>query len=218
MAIRKTKGKDYSMKSPERNSSDFYQTSPTMTQHLLDRIGIEKDLSICDPSCGHGAIVRVLEQNEYSNVDYSDINLEENPKDYLKSTMKYDYILTNPPFSLALEFILTSYKNARRGFFLLLPLDYLHGLERYKKQVFSGLKKVGIFIRKPMLSNELRDDGKYDTGMMCYAWYHFSSVKKYESPYFYWIDNSMDVISTGKKKKQIIDCESQIFMEMMESE
>ena len=61
-----------------------------------------------------------------------------------------------------------------------------------------GLKKVYVFTRYPMLGEPLRDEGKYNTGMMVYAWYifenHFSG-----SPTIDWLDNNGDVLS----KKEI---------------
>ena len=57
-----------------------------------------------------------------------------------------------------------------------------------------GLKKVYVFTRYPMLGDPLRVDGKYNTGMMVYAWYifenHYSGL-----PTIDWIDNNNDVLS-----------------------
>jgi hypothetical protein len=64
-----------------------------------------------------------------------------------------------------------------------------------------GLKKVYVFTRYPMLGDTLREDGKYNTGMMVYAWYifenHFGGAATID-----WIDNNKDVLS---KKDKIED-------------
>jgi hypothetical protein len=45
-----------------------------------------------------------------------------------------------------------------------------------------------------MLGENLREDGKYNTGMMVYAWYIFE--KSHDSnPTIKWIDNNADVLS-----------------------
>jgi hypothetical protein len=45
-----------------------------------------------------------------------------------------------------------------------------------------------------MLGEKLREDGKYNTGMMVYAWYIFE--KEYDgNPIIDWIDNNNDVLS-----------------------
>lgn len=210
-------GKNFSMSSKvERNTNDFYQTPKTMTQHLLNSLKINKKDSIFEPSCGGGAIVNVLKENNYKNISYSDKYSVESPIDYIKCDIKqYDYVITNPPFKHALEFIEKSYLTARNKFFLLLPHDYLHGLERYKKNAFRGLERYDIFIRKPMLDNTVRDDGKYSTGMLAYAWFTFNSKPTKKEPVFGWFDNSRDIISSGKSKKEIYIEESQILMDLL---
>jgi len=50
-----------------------------------------------------------------------------------------------------------------------------------------------------MLGEALREDGKYNTGMMVYAWFVFE--KDYDgSPVIDWIDNNEDVLSKIDKK------------------
>ena len=44
-----------------------------------------------------------------------------------------------------------------------------------------------------MLSNEIREDGKYNTGMMVYAWYIWDKEHK-GSATIDWIDNNNDVL------------------------
>ena len=57
-----------------------------------------------------------------------------------------------------------------------------------------GLKKIYVFTRYPMLGEPLREDGKYNTGMMVYAWYIFENGY-YNNPIIDWIDNNDDVLS-----------------------
>ena len=49
-----------------------------------------------------------------------------------------------------------------------------------------------------MLGEKLRDDGKYHTGMMVYAWYVFENMYS-GKPCISWIDNNDDVISKKDK-------------------
>lgn len=62
-----------------------------------------------------------------------------------------------------------------------------------------GLKCIYVFTRYPMLGEPLRQDGKYNTGMMVYAWYIFENHYSH-APIIQWIDNNSDVLS--KKDKQ----------------
>jgi hypothetical protein len=146
------KGKNFSTNNAtgKRRKSDFYETPYSITRKFLSVEEFDYDLTICEPACGAGAIVKVLKK-----------------------------------------------------FAFLLPLSYLHGKKRYD-EIYSDreypLKKVYVYTRYPMLGEPLREDGKYNTGMMVYAWFVFE--KGYDgSPVIDWIDNNEDVIS---KKDKIV--------------
>ena len=79
---------------------------------------------------------------------------------------------------------------------MLLPLNYLHEIQRYREVWLDTefpLKKVYVFCRYPMLSNEIREDGKYGSGMMVYAWFIWDREHK-GSATIDWIDNSDDIV------------------------
>ena len=52
-----------------------------------------------------------------------------------------------------------------------------------------------------MLGDELREDGKYRTGMMVYAWYVWENGYS-GLPMIDWIDNNDDVLSKKDLKKE----------------
>ena len=199
---RKPKGKNFSGNhTVPRNKGDFYQTPYSMTKLFLDTMPMirrtedQPDYNILEPASGDGAICQVLQDEGYYDRWSYDLK---HGTDYLKETIKFKYVITNPPFSLANEFIEKSYEVAKYKFFLLLPLDYLHGLKRYKKKLFRALSRVDVFVRKPMLSDTLRDDGKYSTGMLTYAWYTFDLFTHPGHMDIGWLDNSGDVIGERK--------------------
>ena len=195
---KKKKGKNFSANNAkgQRKKSDFYETPYSITSHLLEVEDFDKSLTVCEPACGAGAISNILKKH-WDNVVAYDIE-----KDFLLEYGNYDYIITNPPFSIAYEFVKKAKRIATKKFAFLLPLSYLHGKKRYDDIYMDktyGLKKIYVFTRYPMLGEPLRDDGKYNTGMMVYAWYifenHFSG-----SPTIDWLDNNGDVLS--KKDKE----------------
>ena len=191
------KGKNFSGNNAlgQRKKSDFYETPYSMTSHLLEAEDFNKSLTVCEPACGDGAIVKILEK-KWDNVVAYDIE-----KNFLWETKNYDYIITNPPFSLAYEFVQKAKQIATEKFAFLLPLSYLHGKKRYDNIYMDkqyGLKKVYVFTRYPMLGESLREDGKYNTGMMVYAWYIFENHYS-ELPVIDWIDNNEDVLSKKRK-------------------
>ena len=175
-----------------RKPNDFYNTPTSLTEHLLQVEQLDKNLTICEPATGRGAITDVLRQYWKPNFITS-YDLE---TDFFQDKNDYDYLITNPPFSKSTDFILQAKKRVRKKFCLLLPLNYLHGKQRYEK-VFTdkkyGLSKVHIFTRSLLLNDEpIRTDGKAKGGMLVFAWYVFENEYGGQ-PQISWIDNGDDI-------------------------
>jgi hypothetical protein len=193
----KMKGKNFSCNNlGQRKRSDFYETPYSMTGQLLQREFFQINESILEPACGNGAIIKVLEERGYK-AEGHDLMQGYN---FLEETKRYGYIITNPPFSLAYEFIKKAKEIAKHKFAFLLPLNYLHGKQRFDN-IYEDkdypLSKVYIFTRYPMLGEELREDGKYRTGMMVYAWFIWEML--YDgNPIIKWIDND-EYVLRGKE-------------------
>jgi len=191
----KKKGKNFSANNAtgKRKKSDFYETPYTLTRKFLDVEYFNKNSTVCEPACGGGAITKVL--NEYWEDDK--VTAYDQETNFLWDYNEYNYIITNPPFSLAFEFIQKAKQLAKSKFALLLPLSYLHGKKRFD-EIYSdreyGLEKVYVFTRYPMLGETLREDGKYNTGMMVYAWYVWTNGYR-GLPTVDWLDNNEDVLS-----------------------
>jgi hypothetical protein len=193
----------------QRKKSDFYQTPYSMTEQLLENEEFDKDKFILEPACGKMAIVKILEKYFNQNkIEFTDINDLYDSKDFFEEQTKYDYIITNPPFSLALEFIQKSKEIAREKFAMLLPLSYLHGQKRYEFKIFLDpnypLIKIFVFTRYPLLTQNIRHDGKYNTGMMVYAWFIWEKrktniLRNLEFPVIKWIDNNKYVLTSKDK-------------------
>ncbi len=198
----KKKGKNFSANnaSGKRKKSDFYETPYTLTRKFLDVEYFNKNSTVCEPACGGGAISKVLK--EYWEDDK--ITAYDKETNFLWDFDEYNYIITNPPFSLAFEFIQKAKQLAKSKFALLLPLSYLHGKKRFD-EIYSdreyGLEKVYVFTRYPMLGETLREDGKYNTGMMVYAWYVWTNGYSGQ-PTIDWLDNNEDVLSKKDKITQ----------------
>ena len=199
----KKKGKNFSANNAtgKRKKSDFYETPYTLTRKFLDVEYFNKNSTVCEPACGGGAISKVL--NEYWEDDK--ITAYDKETNFLWDFNDYDYVITNPPFSLAFEFIQKAKQLAKSKFALLLPLSYLHGKKRFD-EIYSdrdyGLEKVYVFTRYPMLGEPLREDGKYNTGMMVYAWYVWTNGYSGQ-PIIDWLDNNEDVLSKKDKTEAI---------------
>jgi hypothetical protein len=173
----------------QRKAGDFYQTPPSMTRQFLDAIPVG-EFPVLEPARGMGAIEHVL-RVEYPGEQIEAYDIADGV-DFLAEARRFPEIITNPPFSLSLEFILKCKEVATSRFSLLMPIDYLHGIERYRR-VFSvrdgwRLAWIHVYTRRAMMSERVESDEQYDTGMITWAWYtwlHFGT----DDPRVVWIDN-----------------------------
>jgi hypothetical protein len=179
----------------QRRKSDLYETPLSITRQLLDFESFSG--TILEPAQGNGAIVKVLRANGWGPITCYDVE-----KDFLKERRRFENVVTNPPYSLAQEFILKAKEVATEKIAMLLPLSYLHGVERYRT-IYQDrefpLKRIYVFTRYPMLGDKLREDGCYRTGMVVYQWMIFAKHEGTGEPVIRWIDNDKYVLRKGSK-------------------
>ena len=206
------KGKNFSrVDRGQCKASDFYQTPYSLTRALLEAEEFDFQKTVYEPAAGRGAIVKVLEA-AWGNglVEYGDI---QTGRDFMMRGMTVPYIITNPPFSLALEFVLKAKQVAREKFAMLLPVSYLHGQERFQRlwqdRVYP-LAKVHVLTRYPLLTNTIRSDGKFQTGMMAFAWYVFEKQWA-DKPEIRWMDVQPFVLKSSLHVKTV---DQQLEMEL----
>ena len=115
----------------KRSKNDFYPTPPECTIALLDFLQsfylLSQGDAIWEPACGNNAMVDVMRDRGYTVIG-TDIEIGQ---DYLATTIDqpYDWIITNPPFTLAEDFIKRS-AEMNKPFALLLKSQYWHSAKR----------------------------------------------------------------------------------------
>lgn len=169
----------------DRAENDFYATDPKAVEMLLNTYRIN-GTKILEPCVGQGHIAdKVLSfyKSEYKSVTGVDI-VDRGYKDTIVTDFltwntddKYDAIITNPPYSLAKEFI-------EKGLSLLkedgqmavfLKLQFLEGAKR--KEFFKDYPPKYIYVfrnRMPTwkLGNPINPDtGKKWAEVICFAWF-----------------------------------------------
>lgn len=120
-----------------RRANDFYPTPREVTLALcdwLERRGI-KGIKVWEPACGEGHMVKVL-QERGNVVCGTDI---ETGTDFLDAALPdgTDWIITNPPFFLAEQFIYKA-NSFCVPFALLLKCQYWHSAKR--KLLFDKIR------------------------------------------------------------------------------
>lgn len=158
------------------DSPDDFPTPPWATRALLEHIIGEGDLSsqsCLEPACGAGHMARPL-QEYFREVRYSDAyDYGFGPvRDFLThpyETNAADWVITNPPFRLAEEFVLRALNVARHGVAILARTVFLESSGRYNRIFLDHPPtKFAQFVeRVPMVKGRLDQKASTATG---YAW------------------------------------------------
>jgi len=191
-------GKAFAHKREKKN--DNLPTPYSMTKQLLEQeLFYGNGQTILEPARGEGAIEKIIkkyfgEENLWSY----DINDKYEPQDFMDEKIDYDYVITNPPWSLWNQFVEKSKQVATERFALLGDIDFLSGKARFENNLYQdgkyNLKEIHMFVRKCDLRGELREDGRYPAGMIHYAWYIFENGYT-GKPTFNWINNQKYILS-----------------------
>ena len=169
-----------------RGEHDYYKTPPEATRAILREETF--DGSIWEPACGDGAISKILEEFGYETIISSDLvdrGFGVGGVDFLANVVTVDNIITNPPYSLAQEFVEHSLKCAKKKIILLCKIQFLAGMKR--KKLFETTPFKGIYV----CSRRLKMDRAHETpspnsGMMDFAWFVWDYDYQY-SPTIQWI-------------------------------
>jgi hypothetical protein len=159
------------------DSPDDFPTPPWATRGLIEHI-IEdkralKGMSCLEPACGAGHMAKVLQEyfGAVQSADAYQYGYGE-LRDFLTEPHEpnsADWVITNPPFRLAEEFVLQAMRIARRGVAILARSVFLESVGRYHG-IFRQLPptKFAQFVeRVPMVKGRLDRKATTATG---YAW------------------------------------------------
>lgn len=131
--------------SEEREANDYYATEPKATELLCSLENFHH--TILEPSCGEGHISRVLKEHGYA-VMSSDLiyrGYGEMVQDFLTMpALSHDTdIVTNPPYSLAQEFVEHALEIIPDGckVAMFLKLTFLEGQKR--RELFDKTPRAG---------------------------------------------------------------------------
>jgi hypothetical protein len=138
----------------KRNNYDFYPTPREAITPILDEINMKKVQSFYEPCKGDSAIYSLI---GLSDKDYSEL---QEGKDYFEANPSVDLIITNPPFSLALEFLKKSLTEARTVVYLL-RLNFLGSQKR--KEFWQNNPPSHIFTlsKRPSFTGKGTDATEY---------------------------------------------------------
>lgn len=163
-----------------KDSRDNFPTPPWATRALLEHVlSSYSDLhrqSCLEPACGAGHMSKVLRKyfGEVRSSDAFDYGYGE-VGGFLESDCadgSFDWVMTNPPFRLAEEFVMRSLSIARAGVAILARTVFIESVGRYER-IFRPMppSKFGQFAeRVPMVRGRLDQKASTATGYSWIVW------------------------------------------------
>ena len=181
--------KEQKVKVPQPN--EYYATHPSVT---LDLLRVESfHHSILEPACGGGFISQPLIDNGYivHSSDLIDRGFGNGGIDFLLYEFekdKYD-IVTNPPYTFFIPFLLKAIEICRNKVAMLLPVTFLSCKQRCKIYKSYPPHTVYIYTDRICIAKNGEFE-KYDSTInpQMYAWFVWQKGFK-ENPTIKWITN-----------------------------
>lgn len=182
--LEKTEGLDGRRRTTRiANTHEFYRTPAHAVEALLDREEFQR--VVWEVASGDGSIVKVLKEYGY-RVKSTDLTTG---TDFLKARASAANIITNPPYSLAEDFLIHAKKLAKRKVAMLLPIYFFRGRDRF--DIFKGdgfpLKKICMFSQR--LTFNLKFEGQLVGEAGCHGWFVWERGYRRQAT-IDWIPNS----------------------------
>lgn len=169
---------------------DSYPTPPWCTELLMHEYPPPTNL-VLEPAAGEGGMVDVL--GKYGHrvlaIDIQDMVKKNADKSFVQLALHADFlkvkfeqrltwklsIVTNPPYSLALEFLDKSFDSGAIYIAMLLRLDFLSSKKRAAFHNSHPLNRLLILGKRPSFTGSGTD--RYD-----YAWFIWDKSNTYKPP------------------------------------
>lgn len=143
-------GKAYANRKQEKDrpESDFYASPyPIMKYYILNHFPYDLPKEIYEPASGEGHISRVFKETGLTNVIEDDIRTTGKDFTRLSLEKRHEWIITNPPFSLFDDFVMSAKRNSDK-FAFVLKTNFFGAHGRNIRGVWKGLKYLSIFDRQ----------------------------------------------------------------------
>lgn len=181
----------------KREENDFYATNPETLKLFLYEFWKDNSFEgdILEPACGQGHISETLKEMlpnfNITSTDLIDRRYGEGGVNFLTHdySKTFNTVITNPPFSLAKEFIEKGLEIADKYVIMLCKIQLLEGAKRKDMFLNTPLKYVYVHTTRQATWKEGKptdSKGKKWATTMCLAWFVWD--KEYEGePIIRWI-------------------------------
>jgi len=173
----------------ERVEDDFYATDPNSVLSFLNEYELDGKI-VYEPCVGEGHIAKTI-KNYYLDkmvygTDLVDRGYGDGVFDFINGDVSdliklgvpvnnVDWVITNPPFKFAKEFINKSLNIANKGVVMFLKIQFLESQSRKEWFKETPLKYVYVFSKRQVVLNNGQKinpkTGKAWASTMCFCWY-----------------------------------------------
>lgn len=177
-------------KARKQHRHDNYETPSDCVRHIANREPLFG--KVLEPCCGPGSICReVIRLRPAIELISSDLRDEPQIFEHAHRGVDFledggqaddligdgvDFVIMNPPFKRALDFVLKAIRIARHGVYVFLRTDWLEAEARWDDLWSLGfLRRVWVYVKRVQCFPEGRIDLD-ESGKMCFAWYCFRPV------------------------------------------
>ena len=193
-----------SQRHEDKDSKDYFPTPPWATRALFEKVlrkvwfvpekftGRYGHIDCLEPACGAGHMVKVLK--EYFDIVHSaDIEDygQDRIADFLRTSIeqKYHYIITNPPFNLAEEFVHKALLQAKYCVAVFARTQFLESVGRYERLFKENPPNfVAQFTeRVPILKGKLSATASTATSYAWFVWKGYEDKDKEDYTEIIWI-------------------------------
>jgi hypothetical protein len=201
----------YDKNHKERQAEDYYATPPAEVTNILQTLGLPKNeqIGILEPCCGGGHMVEgILRYFDNPNILATDIKERENPYkvshfeqgvlyytgedlDFLSEEYpckKSGIVIMNPPFSIAIPFILHGLEIATDMLIVFGRTKLVETKKRYE-EIFSKYPPTDIYQYIDRVACAKNGDFENLNGIEAHAWFIWDKHKMKENydTKFHWL-------------------------------
>ena len=211
----KTQNKTHAVMSQrheKKDSLDYFPTPPWATRALFQSVilpmGFVHYKDVClEPACGGGHMVKVLKEyfDKVESCDIADYG-QDRIADFLSKDVEQecDFIITNPPFNLAEEFVIKALSMTRKLVAVFARTQFMEGIGRYERLFKPNPPTIiaQFSERVPIVKGRLSATASTATS---YAWFVWRTDQNNDQTQLVWIPPSRRIFEKNADYAQSLE-------------
>ena len=201
-----------SQRHEKKDSLDYFPTPPWATRALFQSVilpmGFVHYNDVClEPACGGGHMVKVLQEyfDKVESCDIADYG-QDRIADFLSKDVEQecDFIITNPPFNLAEEFVIKALSMTRKLVAVFARTQFMEGIGRYERLFKPNPPTIiaQFTERVPIVKGRLSATASTATS---YAWFVWRTDQDNDQTQLVWIPPSRRIFEKNADYAQSLE-------------